>query len=327
MDLSKNNIKAQQLIVGTSLLLFIVKVIAYYLTNSVAILTDALESTVNIIASLIGLYSLNLSAKPPDEEHPYGHGKIEFISSGIEGAMILFAGLVIIYEGIDNFIHPHNIQAIDYGIVLIFCTALINFFVGFYSISVGKRNNSLPLVSSGQHLLSDTYSTVGILIGLILVYFTKWSWLDNLIGILFGIFIGYTGLKIIRTSVAGIMDESDKKLIEEIIFFIQQYRKPTWIDLHNLRIIKYGSLFHIDAHITLPYYFTVYQAHLEVKEFESLIQSKYGSKIELFIHIDDCKDFSCEICNLTTCTKRIRPFKKMLEWNFKNCSYNNRHAL
>ncbi|MCC7051100.1 MAG: cation diffusion facilitator family transporter, partial [Bacteroidia bacterium] len=141
----------------------------------------------------------------------------------------------------------------------------------------------------------------------------------------FGTFIGVTGYKILRKSLAGIMDESDTKLVEEIILFAQKNRKPEWIDLHNLRVIKYGAILHIDAHLTLPYYFSVREAHAQVKLFEDLIRSKYGSKVELFIHVDDCMEFSCEICTLINCDKRSRPFSKEIIWNFKNSAQNNKH--
>ncbi|MCC7050160.1 MAG: cation transporter, partial [Bacteroidia bacterium] len=188
VDFSNENIKIQRIIVAFSVLLFIIKVVAYFLTNSVAVLTDALESTVNIIAAFIGLYSLKLSSKPADEDHPYGHGKVEFISAGIEGALIAFAGIIIIYEGIDNFIHPHKIKDIDFGILLVLITAIANFILGFYAEKKGEKNNSLPLISAGKHLKSDTYSTLGIVMGLTLVYFTNWLWLDNLMGVVFGTF-------------------------------------------------------------------------------------------------------------------------------------------
>lgn len=327
MEKIKQNIGIQKTIAIFSILLFIVKVVAYFLTNSVSVLTDALESTVNIVASFIGLYSLNLSAKPADEDHPYGHGKAEFISAGIEGALIFFAGLIIIYEGINNFIFPHKVKDLDYGIILILITAIVNFIIGYATLQKGKKNNSLPLVSSGKHLMSDTYSTLGIVVGLVLVYFTKWLWLDNIVAMIFGSIICYTGIKIIRESLAGIMDESDRTLLNEIIEYAQENRQASWIDLHNLRVIKYGSILHIDAHLTMPYYYTVEQAHKQVNAFENLIKEKYGTQVELFIHIDDCLEFSCEICKIENCKKRRLPFAKEIIWNIDNSSINQKHSV
>ena len=175
MEKAQHNLRVQKVIAGISIVLFITKIIAWYLTDSVAILTDALESIVNVIAGLIGLYSLYLSAKPKDYYHPYGHGKVEFISAAIEGTLIAVAGFVIIYEAVNNLLHPHNIKQLDYGIMLVMATAIINYIAGALCVKTGKKNNSLALIASGKHLQSDTWSTVGIGVGLVLILITKFS--------------------------------------------------------------------------------------------------------------------------------------------------------
>ena len=165
--------------------MIIAKFIAYYLTHSVSILTDALESIVNVVAGFIGLYSLYVSAKPRDIDHPYGHGKAEFISAAVEGTLILSAGLLIIYNGIKSFIVPSTIQELDLGIYLVAGTAVINWLLGAISLRQGKRNNSLALLASGKHLQSDTYSTVAIIAGLLLINFTGFQWIDGVVAIAF----------------------------------------------------------------------------------------------------------------------------------------------
>ena len=189
MEASSQNIRIQKWVVVVAVFLLATKLAAYFLTHSVAILTDALESIVNLVAGLFGLYSLILSAKPRDEGHPYGHGKIEFISAGVEGTLILIAGLLIISEAVRNLFLPHAILEIDYGIALISFTALVNYGVGAICIRSGKRSNSLALVASGKHLQSDTYSTIGIIIGLLVIYFTHLLWVDSVVAILFGLII------------------------------------------------------------------------------------------------------------------------------------------
>ena len=149
MNTAKQSLRIQKLIVLVSVVLFLIKIIAWYITDSVAILTDALESIVNVIASFIGLYSLYISAKPKDLDHPYGHGKVEFISAAVEGTLISVAGMIIIYEAISNLRTPHTIQKLDYGIYLVAITAVINYVAGTLCIRTGKRNNSLALVASG----------------------------------------------------------------------------------------------------------------------------------------------------------------------------------
>ena len=297
------------------------------MTGSVAILTDALESTVNVVAGFISLYSLYVAAKPRDEDHPYGHGKAEFVSAAVEGSLITVAGLIIIYEAINNFIHPHPLRQLDYGILLVSITAVINYITGTYCIKIGKKNNSLALVASGKHLKSDTWSTIGIIVGLILIYFLHWPWLDSGVAVIFAFIIIYTGYTIVRKSLAGIMDEADNELLRKLVAFLQENRRENWIDLHNVRIIKYGSILHLDCHLTVPWYLNVHEAHAEIDILSQKIKSAFGESVELFVHSDGCLDFSCSICSKESCAVRKTPFVKRIEWTIENISSNTKHKL
>ena len=327
MQTSKQNLRIQKIITAIAILLFVVKIIAWYSTNSIAILTDALESIVNVIAALIGLYSLYLSAKPKDYDHPYGHGKAEFISAAIEGTLIAVAGFIIIYEAITNLLHPHTLKQLDYGISLVAATAVINYVAGVICLRVGKKNNSLALVASGKHLQADTWSTVGIIAGLILLVATKINWIDSAIALIFSFVIIYTGYKIIRKSIAGIMDEADEELLKKMVIMLNGNRKQNWIDLHNLRIIKYGGTLHLDCHLTVPWYLNVHEAHTEIDELSTLVKKEFGESMELFVHSDGCLDFSCAICTKTACTVRKHWFEKKVEWTMANISSNNKHSI
>ena len=327
MQTSKQNLRIQKIITAIAILLFVVKIIAWYSTNSIAILTDALESIVNVIASLIGLYSLYLSAKPKDYDHPYGHGKAEFISAAIEGTLIAVAGFIIIYEAITNLLHPHKLKQLDYGISLVAATAVINYVAGVICLRVGKKNNSLALVASGKHLQADTWSTVGIIAGLILLVATKINWIDSAVALIFSFVIIYTGYKIIRKSIAGIMDEADEELLKKMVIMLNGNRKQNWIDLHNLRIIKYGGTLHLDCHLTVPWYLNVHEAHTEIDELSTLVKKEFGESMELFVHSDGCLDFSCAICTKTACTVRKHWFEKKVEWTMANISNNNKHSI
>ncbi len=327
MQTASQNLKIQKIITFISIVLFIIKIIAWYITNSVAILTDALESIVNVIAGLIGVYSLYVSAKPKDYDHPYGHGKAEFISAAIEGTLITVAGFFIIYEAIINLKHPHTIQKIDTGILLVAFTAIINYIAGYVCIKTGKKNNSLALIASGRHLKSDTYSTAGIIAGLLLLFFTKITWIDSAVALLFALIIIVTGYKIIRSSVAGIMDETDERLLKDLVITLNEKRNVSWIDLHNLRIIKYGPTLHLDCHLTVPWYFNVHEAHREIDTLSELVRKKYGESVELFVHSDGCLDFSCAICSKFECTVRKHDFQKKIEWTMENISSNRKHDI
>ncbi|WP_205508801.1 cation diffusion facilitator family transporter [Longitalea arenae] len=327
MQSGRENLRVQKWVVTVAVLLFIIKMVAYWLTRSVAILTDALESTVNVIAGFIGLYSLWVAAKPRDENHPYGHGKAEFLSAAVEGTLIIVAALVIIYESVLHFVYPRELQQLDRGIILVALTAVINFVVGYISIRKGKKNNSLALVASGKHLQSDTYSTLGIIIGLVLIRLTHLTWLDGVIAIILAFIIMYTGYRILRHSLAGIMDEADKELLQKMLAVLNANRRKNWIDLHNLRVIKYGGQFHIDCHLTVPWYLNVVEAHKEVEELGLLIKREFGTVFELFVHTDPCLDFSCSICTRDECSVRKRPFEKQVAWTLENVLKDKKHSL
>lgn len=326
-ETAQQNLNVQKMVTAVGIILFIIKVIAWYITDSVAILTDALESTINVISGFIGLYSLYISAQPKDYNHPYGHGKAEFISSGIEGTLITVAGFVIIYEAINNLKNPHEISKLDYGIILVTITAVINYIVGAVAIKKGKRNNSLALIASGKHLQSDTYSTIGIIAGLILISLTHLAWLDSVVALLFAIIIIITGYKIIRTSIAGIMDEADADLLSKVVEKLNENRKVNWVDLHNLRIIKYGGILHLDCHLTVPWYLNVHQAHDEIDALSKVVKDNFGDSVELFVHTDGCLNFSCKICSKEDCDVRQHSFEKKINWTIENISKNIKHRI
>lgn len=327
MQLNKENYNFQKIVAIIGIALLLMKLTAWYITNSVAILTDALEGIVNVISAFIGLYSLYLSAQPKDKNHPYGHGKVEFVSAGLEGVMIAFAGVWIIFEAFNHIVNPQKIKSLDIGIVIIIVAGGINFLIGYLAIRKGKKNNSIALTSSGKHLISDTLTTAGVVIGLMIIKITGLLWLDSVVAMLFGVIIIFTGVKIIRKSLAGIMDEADVELMKELIATIEQNRTENWIDLHNLRIIKYGSQLHIDCHLTLPWYLTVKEAHKEITELENLVQKNYGKNIEFFVHTDDCKPMSCKICAKQNCEVRKHNFISTINWNVTNVGNDSKHSI
>lgn len=327
MKSSAQNLQIQKWIAGISVILLLVKFIAYYLTHSISILTDALESIVNVVAGFIGLYSLYVAAKPKDRDHPYGHGKAEFISAAVEGTMIIAAGGIILYKAVQHLLYPAPLHQIDYGIWLVAATAVVNFIAGFYCISVGKKNNSLALQASGKHLQTDTISTVGIIIGLLLLYFTGYQWIDSTVALLFGVYIMYTGYTIFRRSLAGIMDEADEQLLNKIVELLNANRKENWVDLHNLRIIKYGSVLHLDCHLTVPWYLNVHEAHKEIDILSMLVKKEFGESVELFVHSDGCLPFQCPICDKENCPVRQAPFQQEVRWTVHNILQNKKHSI
>ena len=309
-----------------SAVLLIAKFWAYYVTSSVSILTDALESIVNVVAGFIGLYSLYVAAKPKDMDHPYGHGKAEFISAAIEGTLVLSAGILIIYTAVQNILYPVSIQKLDVGIYLVAGTAVINWLLGFFSLQQGRKNNSPALIAGGKHLQTDTYTTLAIIVGLLLISVTGYVWIDGAVAVGFGLFIIYTGYTILRISLAGIMDEADMVLLEKMVGVLGQARPENWVDLHNLRVIKYGNVLHLDCHLTVPWYLNVHQAHVEIDKLGKIIRTNFGESLEMFVHSDGCQYFQCHICKKKDCPVRQHDFERTVDWSLDNALQNVKHG-
>ena len=304
-------LKVQKRIVLVSFVILIAKFIAYYVTHSVGVLTDALESIVNVVAGAVSLYSLHLAMQPQDRNHPFGHGKIELISASSEGILIIIAGIMIIYEAVKRLLFPVEIQKLDIGIYIIAFSGIINYLLGTYSIRTGKKHNSVALVAGGKHLHSDTYSTIGLVIGLLALFFTKISWIDSALALLFGGIIIFTGISILRQTITGLVDHADEQLLGEMVTVLNENRQPEWIDIHNIKIIKSGNYLYIDCDLTVPWYYTVEAGHNLGSQLKDVLNQKYGNRIQLTIHIDPCnitQTCKCEKCMLVKCPHRQKPF-------------------
>lgn len=324
---NKNSLTFQFNVAVVGCLLFIGKILAWRLTASQMVFSEAMESLVNILAAFMGLYSLYLAGKPKDKDHPYGHGKVEFITAGAEGIFIIVAGIVILINAFDSWFESPELKNLDTGILIVGITAGANFLLGHYSIVKGKKENSPILLSSGKHLKTDTLTTFGVILGMILVYFTHWFWLDSLVAIFFGGYIVLVGYGIVRESFSGIMDEVDYEIIIEIAEILESERKNIWIDVHNMKIQRFGSNLHIDAHITFPWYFELRKAHNEMKEVLLCIAYKMDRKIEFNFHMDDCKTTSCAICQVEDCPFREEKFVKKIRWNLDTITQPQKHTI
>lgn len=325
---NRQHVPMQSLALALGLVLMAAKFLAWRLTNSNAILTDALESIINVAAAAFGLYSLIIAGKPRDSNHPYGHGKVEFISAGFEGALIFLAGIAIWLKAGYNIIYPQPLFKLDIGLAITGLAGAVNFGIGHFLEKRGIHSNSLIMEASGKHLKSDAYSSAGLLIGLGLVMITGIPLIDNLLAILFGGVIMITGVRLVRRSVAGIMDEADYLLIDELVATLRRNRRDTWIDVHNFRVIKYGATLHIDCHMTVPWYLDTRSSHAEVKNFEYLLKAHNSAPAEFFIHIDPCDPpRNCRICQMKACPERQAPNEIRIEWTLDNIMKNAQHEV
>jgi cation diffusion facilitator family transporter len=309
-----------------SILLLIVKFYSFYITNSTAILTDALESIVNVVAAGFASYSIYLSSRPRDDNHPYGHGKIEFFSAGVEGVLIMLAGLFIIYQAVYNLFFPSGLEKLLEGIILVSFSGAVNGILGTILKRKGKKLNSITLEASGKHLLTDTFTSFLLILGVMVIYLTGLNFLDSVIAIGFSMYILFSGYGLVRKSVGGLMDEADPVAVESTVSAINRNRKNIWIDIHNMRVQQYGGDRHVDLHLTLPYYLDLGQVHDEVEELEKVLEDDWPGVMEVFVHADPCiPEKCCHYCQISDCPVRKFSMDTKIEWNALNMSKNQKH--
>lgn len=291
MDKAETRLKKRAVMISlvVSFLLFFVKLGAYYVTSSAAVLSDALESIVNIIAAAFAYYSLVLATKPPDKEHPYGHGKIEFFSAGFEGALIMVAAITIIVYAVRDIIYGVEISSLDTGAIIVTIASLVNLLLGLYLIRTGRKTKSLVLVADGKHVITDSITSIGAVIALILVLLTDIKMFDPIVAIILALNILWTGKHLLRESVSGLMNENDKQTLIEIKQVLEAERKnhPEWINIHRVRYWKSGDKYMIDFHLIVPHKLTVSESHETLEIMEAILRRLLKTrKVELFIHFD-----------------------------------------
>jgi cation diffusion facilitator family transporter len=294
------------LAVGASLLG--VKFLAYQLTGSTAVLSDALESIVNVIAAVFALGSLLFAGRPADRNHPYGHGKIEYFAAAFEGGLIAFAAILIIYEAVRGIFRTPELRQLDLGLAITLGAGLANAALGWFLIRAGKATQSLTLVADGKHVLSDFWTSLGVVIGLLLVRLTGIAWFDPLVAAIVGLNLGWTGFWLVRHAAGGLLDEEDTRLISKLIRTFDAYRMPGIIRIHHLRAIRSGRFTHVDAHVVVPEYWPVDRAHVLAESFEERVMSACGVEGEIVFHIDPCHRAYCALCDVMDCPVREAPF-------------------
>ncbi|WP_461464080.1 cation diffusion facilitator family transporter [Mucilaginibacter sp.] len=308
----------------TGIILMTAKFGAYFLTSSNFVLTDAAESIVNVLASSFAFFSIYLASQPRDENHPYGHGKVEYFSVFIEGALIGIAGVIIIAKSVYGIFYPNMPHNLLVGAIIIGATGVVNGGLGYYMIGKGKSIPSITIEADGRHLITDMITSLGLVIGLLLIHFTKIFLLDSLLSVLVGLYIVFTGYKLVRKSVASLMDEADFDVVKEIVKVLDEERRDEWIDLHNFRAQKYGNELHIDCHMTLPNYLDLNRVHTEVSLVDKLINSRI-TKTELFIHADPCLPDCCHYCSMPNCPIRSEAQTVRMPWTMEKIIRNKKH--
>lgn len=300
---------------GVSVVLLVLKFIVYYLTHSSAVLSDALESIINVVASGFATVSVWMAAKPPDKNHPYGHGKIEYFSAGFEGALIVCAALGIFYTGVRHLLNPHALPHLEEGLGLLIGATIANGLLGLGLLRIGRRTDSVTLIADGKHIITDVYTSTAVVIGLALVYWSGWLWLDGAVACLVGINVLVTGGQLVRQSFARLMDASDPRLLDRIARVLEEQRRHEWIDIHQLRAWRAGNLIHIDLHLVLPKDLSMDQAHNEAKNVEEVLIGCFQGNASVLVHMDPCDERLCPVCRNAACRWRQKAFVSLPAWD------------
>jgi cation diffusion facilitator family transporter len=249
---------------------------AYAFTGSVSLLSDAMESSVNLAAALIAFIALTVADRPADQSHSYGHDKAEYFSSGVEGTLILLAAILIIYTAGQRFLHPAPLTDLGLGLAIALIASVINFGVSRFMLRMARRYDSISLEADAQHLMTDVWTSVGVISALGVVALTppKWIILDPIIAIFVGLNIVYTGVNLIRRSMAGLMDSSlSEQEIQQIDEAIRKTLDPGTA-FHSLRTRKSGSRRFVDLHVTVPGNLCVTEGHDRCERIEAAIESR-----------------------------------------------------
>lgn len=275
--------------IGAAVITILLKLLAYWLTNSVGFLSDALESFVNLATAIVALGALSIAAKPADDEFSYGYSKVEYFSSGFEGGMILLAAGTIVVSAIPRLINPQPLEQVGIGLVISVVASLINFFVSRVLMNAGKKYNSLTLESDAKHLMTDVITTVGVIAGVGLVGITGWERLDPIIALVVAANILVTGIKLLRHAGHGLMDASLPEVkVTEIQRTIQPY-KGQGVEFHALRTRSSAARGYVSMHALVPGSWSVKQAHDLAETIEKDIRQKEPN-LAVFIHVEPLED-------------------------------------
>lgn len=275
--------------IAAALVTIALKTIAWLATGSVGLLSDAAESVVNLVAAVVALIALKVAAKPADEDHQYGHAKAEYFAAGVEGAMIFVAAGVIIVAAVERLVHPVELESVGVGLAVSIAASAINGVVAVVLMRAGRRHRSITLTADGRHLLTDVWTSAGVVLGVLLVALTGWLTLDALVALGVGINILLTGGKLVRESALGLMDTAlepaDSARLEEIL---DGFRSPT-VDIHEVRTRVAARRLFAEFHVLVPGAWSVQRGHDLLEEIESAVAAAFPG-IHIATHLEPIED-------------------------------------
>ncbi|HKJ25128.1 MAG TPA: 2-amino-4-hydroxy-6-hydroxymethyldihydropteridine diphosphokinase [Myxococcota bacterium] len=308
-------VRAGRLALVAGAAIFAGKVVAFLVTGSSAVFSDAMESVVNVVAASLLLYSLIVAARPPDPGHPYGHGKVEFFSAGVEGALIALAALAILVEAGGELLRGPEVRRLDAGLAILVLLSAANGGLGVYLVRTGQRTGSLALVADGRHVLTDVWTSVGVVIGLAVVWLTGWVVLDPLVAIAVAVNVLRQGYLLAREAVGGLMDEAPDDLLATLASALDARREPEWIDVHSLRAWRSGRFTHADVHVVVPRYLDADRLHDLDGRVDHVVSTALEGPSEVIVHFDPCRPRLCPRCEMAGCKIREAPFEARFPWS------------
>ncbi|HHU09219.1 MAG TPA: cation transporter [Intrasporangiaceae bacterium] len=277
------------LAIATALVTIALKMAAYYVTGSVGLLSDAAESVVNLVAAFVALIALHIAAKPPDDKHHFGHSKAEYFSAAVEGVMIFVAAIVIVVAAVRRFLHPQELEQVGIGLAISVAAAVVNGVVAIVLIRAGRAHNSITLEADGKHLMTDLVTTVGVVVGVLLVVWTGWLRLDPIIAFLVGCNIIVTGWGLVRRSVDGLMDHTmSTEDNERLTNLLAEYASDE-VAFHDIRTREAGAEKHVTMHVLVPGAWSVQRGHDLLEEIEDAVRAEFV-RIEVVTHLEPIED-------------------------------------
>lgn len=305
-------LRAARISLVAGIAIFAAKVAAWQITGSAAVYSDALESIVNVVAGSLLVLSLTVALRPADADHPYGHGKAEFLSAGVEGALILAAALLIAMEAIRDLIVGPRLSRLDVGLAILVAAGTANAALGLFLVRTGRQTGSMALVADGKHVLTDVWTSAGVVVGITVVRFSGWLWLDPVVALGVAAHIVREGLRLVRHAVGGLMDEAEPGRLSRIAAALEAARGPDWIDVHGLRAWRSGRLRHADMHVVVPRYRDADALHEIHDAIAKAVGEADEGPAEVVVHFDPCRPHHCAGCVVEGCPIREAPLHERL---------------
>ncbi len=304
----RTRIRIALLSIGAGALILGLKFYAFKVSGSTALMSDAYESVVNVVAAVFALGAVVFAGKPADREHPYGHGKIEHFSAAFEGGLIALAAVLIVYEAVRALIAgPKLTEQLGLGLAVNLGAGALNGLLGFFLVRMGKAKRSKALEADGHHILSDFYTTLGIGAALLLVKLTGLAWLDPVIALVVGLLLAWTGFRLVKESSAALLDREDPDTLGKLLAVMNRARPFDLLAIHELRTLRSGRYTHVDIHIVLPEIYPIRKGHDLAEDYGRAVLREAGVEGELHTHVDPCARLFCDRCPLADCPIRAVP--------------------